>query len=320
MNNVRIHNIRFWLTFLIVVGLLGGCGPQPVQEGATPEEGATPIETTEGGTDAEPTDVPSGRATECVTRITENCTANFTKVNDISMYYEIHGLGEPLIMLHGAADSIESMRYAIIALSENYRVIAVDTRGHGRSTDSDQPFSYDLFAKDILELMDLLEIDKAHIVGLSDGGITGLTIAITYPDRINKLVTVGANFSPEGLTDLVIERMSSGEFFDNSPSYTYERFAPDPSKWPDLIEKLRQMILSEPNYTQDDLGKIRTPVLVMLGEGDKFIRIDHTEELHRMIEDSTLFIVSKAEHNVFDGYSGNPDAANEAILEFLVAE
>lgn len=260
------------------------------------------------------------RATECVTKITENCKASFAKVNDISIYYEIHGLGEPLIVLHGAADSIESMRNAIIALSENYRVIAVDTRGHGRSTDSDQPFSYDLFAKDIIELMDLLEIDKAHIVGLSDGGITGLAIAITYPDRIIKLVTIGANFSPEGLTNQVIESMSSGEFFENIPSPIYKKYAPDPSKWPDLIEKLRQMILSEPNYTQDDLGKIQAPVLVMLGERDKFILIEHTEELHRMIANSTLFIVPIAGHNVFDGYSGNPDVANEAILEFLVAE
>ncbi len=258
---------------------------------------------------------------ECVTRITEDCIAGLAKVDAIYMYYEIHGEGEPLIVLHGAADSIESMRNAIVPLSGQYRVIAVDTRGHGRSTDSDQPFSYDLFAKDIIELMDLLEIDNAHIVGLSDGGITGLAIAMTYPDRLDRLVAIGANASPEGLTEMVVESISNGAFFRSTPSYAYQRSAPDPSQWPNLIEKLRHMILSKPNFTQDDLAKIQAPVLVMMGENDRFIRIEHTEALHRMIANSTLFIVPKAGHNVFEvnwyGQLGGLDAALDAILEFL---
>ncbi|HSR31256.1 MAG TPA: alpha/beta hydrolase [Anaerolineae bacterium] len=239
------------------------------------------------------------------------------------MYYEIHGEGEPLIVLHGSADSIETMRNAIVPLAEQYRVIAVDTRGHGRSTDSDHPFSYDLFAKDIIELMDLLEIDRAHIVGLSDGGITGLTIAMTYPDRLDRLVAVGANASPEGLTEIVVEGMRYGAFFESTPSYAYQRHAPDPSHWRNLTEKLRHMILSEPNFTQDDLAKIQAPVLVMIGENDRFIRIDHTEGLHRMIANSTLFIVPKAGHNVFEvgqqGQRGVVDTALDAILTFLAA-
>jgi len=265
------------------------------------------------------------RSTECVTKITENCEAGLAKVNDISMYYEVHGSGEPIFVLHGAGDSIEVMKNGIVALSENYRVIAVDSRGHGRTTDSDQPFSNELFAKDILELMTLLEIDKAHIVGLSDGGVTGLTIAINYPDRINKLVTIGANFTPDGLTDLVIEFISDSENIEKVPvSSVYKKYAPDPSKWLLLHEKLWQMTLSGPNYTQADLGKIQAPVLVMLGERDNLIRVEHTEELHRMITNSKLFIVPKAEHNVFEvnQYFSRDviDEVNEAILEFLMTE
>ena len=265
------------------------------------------------------------RSTECVTKITENCEAGLAKANDITMYYEVHGSGEPIFVLHGAGDSIEVMRHGIVALSENYRVIAVDTRGHGRTTDSDQPFSNELFAKDITELMDSLEIDKAHIIGLSDGGITGLTIAINYPDRINKLVTIGANFTPDGLTDLVIEFISDSENIEElQVPPVYLNYAPDPSKWPLLIEKLWRMTLSGPNYTQEDLGKIQAPVLVMLGERDEFIRVEHTKELHRSITNSSLFIVPKAGHNVFElSYTGARDVVdevNDAILEFLMTE
>ncbi len=265
----------------------------------------------------------ANQARECVTKTTEACIAGLANVDSISMYYEIHGEGEPLVVLHGAADSIETMRNAIVPLSEQYSVIAVDTRGHGRSTDSDLPFGYDLFAKDIIGLMDLLEIDRAHIVGLSDGGITGLAIAMTYPDRLDRLVAVGANASPEGLTEMVVEGMRYGSFFDSAPSYAYQRYAPDPSQWPNLIGKLRHMILSEPNFTQDDLAKIRAPVMVMMGENDRFIRIEHTEALHRMIANSTLFIVPKAGHNVFEveyGQRGGVDAALDAILTFLAAQ
>lgn len=267
----------------------------------------------------------STKSTQCVTQMTEDCEAGLAKVNDITMYYEIHGSGEPLIVLHGAGDSIETMRNGIVALSENYRVIAVDSRGHGRTTDSDQPFSNDLFAKDITELMTLLEIDRAHILGLSDGGITGLAIAMGYPDRIEKLVIIGANFTPDGLTDLVVDFMSDGENVDNVPiSPVYEKYAPDPSHWTMLVEKCWQMTLSGPNYTQEDLGKIQAPVLVMLGERDRFIRVEHTEELHRSITNSTLLIVPNAGHNVFeiDNYLAQDavEEANEAILDFLMTE
>lgn len=263
----------------------------------------------------------STKATECVTQITENCEAGFAKVNDITMYFEVHGKGEPVIVLHGSGDSIETMKNAIVALAKHYRVIAVDTRGHGRTTDSDQPFSNELFAKDIIELMTLLEIDKAHILGLSDGGVTGLAIAMDYPDRIDKLVTIGANFTPDGLTELAVDNMSDGGDVDAVPiSPVYEKYAPDPSHWPMLIEKLWQMNLSGPNYTQEDLGKIQAPVLVIMGERDEFIRVEHTEELHRMIPDSILFIVPRAGHNVFDVGPYVPQEVNEAILEFLMTE
>ena len=173
--------------------------------------------------------------------------------------------------------------------------------------------------------MDLLKIDKAHVVGLSDGGVTGLTLAIYYPERINKLVTIGANFTPDGLTDQVIETMSHSENIGTIPvPYVYQKYAPDPSHWPVLVEKLWYMTLSGPNYTQDDLAKIQAPVLVMEGEKDRFIRMEHTEELDRMITNSNLFIAPNAGHNVFEvtQYGGwdAVNAANAAILEFLMAE
>ena len=160
---------------------------------------------------------------------------------------------------------------------------------------------------------------------MSDGGVTGLTMAIDYPERVDRLVTIGANFSPAGLTDLVTNFMSSPENIENTPiSEVYQEYAPDPTHWHVLIEKLWAMTLSGPNYTQVDLAKIQAPVLVMEGERDRFIRFEHTEELSRMIPNASLLIVPQTGHNVFEVNQYVPreavNVAIEAVLAFLMAE
>lgn len=118
---------------------------------------------------------------------------NWVEVNKIKLYYEVYGQGESLLLLHGNSQSINAFSHQIPELSKYYKVIAIDSRGQGRSTEDGLTYSYDLFAEDINSLLDYLKIDSVNIVGWSDGGNTGLIMAMKYPNRVKKLITLGAN-------------------------------------------------------------------------------------------------------------------------------
>jgi pimeloyl-ACP methyl ester carboxylesterase len=121
----------------------------------------------------------------------------YVDVNDIKVYYEVYGEGEPLLLLHGNGGSIENFTYQIPELSKHFKVIAVDSRAQGRTSDSDQEISYALMASDMSELIDKLNLGKVNVVGWSDGGNIGLELAYAHPDKVLKVITVGANYSNE---------------------------------------------------------------------------------------------------------------------------
>ena len=119
--------------------------------------------------------------------------------NDVELYYQIHGEGTPLILLHGGLGHSGHWTNQLSVLSENYKVITVDSRGHGRSTMTEQQIGFALMGSDIVAVMDYLEIERAHILGWSDGGNIGLYLAIHHPERLIKVVASGANYSPSGV-------------------------------------------------------------------------------------------------------------------------
>jgi pimeloyl-ACP methyl ester carboxylesterase len=259
----------------------------------------------------------SYQATACLSEITENCEAGYAEVNDITMYFEIHGSGDPLLIMHGATGYIEDMKPQIFALSQTYLVIAPDSRGHGRTSDSDQPLSYELMAKDIIALMDLLGLEKVHVVGHSMGGTIGLELAINFPEHVDRLVTIGASFSPEGMTDEFRAYVETTNVDYSRPEMVYQLYAPDPSNWPVLLEKLRVMILSQPDFTRDELAKVKTPTLVMAGENEDTVRPEHTEDLNQMLVNAEIYLVPYAGHGA---PRDNPEDVNQAILKFLGSE
>ena len=128
----------------------------------------------------------------------------YTDINGIRLYYETYGSGQPVLVLHGGTGSLEDMRYQIAALAAERFVVAPDSRGHGRSSDTDAPLSYGLMADDMLKLLDSLKIDRVDIVGWSDGGIIGLDLAIHHPERIRRRTGTGANYDVNGLTHLPV--------------------------------------------------------------------------------------------------------------------
>ncbi|CAN5895518.1 hypothetical protein BH20GEM1_BH20GEM1_06830 [soil metagenome] len=234
-------------------------------------------------------------------------------VNDIEMYYEIHGNGPPLILLHGGLGSIVNWRNQIPVLSMNYKVIAVDSRGHGRSTFTEQRISYALMASDIVALMDYLGIERAHILGWSDGGIIGLHLAIHHSDRLNKVIAFGANYDPSGLRADIAESEKINDFIEKAAK-DYQTLSPDPTRWDAFLENIGQMWASEPNFTAQQLGSITIPVLILDGDNDEAIYTEHTREMAGLIPTAKLTLIPGTGH--FAMWE-KPDEINEVMLEFL---
>jgi pimeloyl-ACP methyl ester carboxylesterase len=246
----------------------------------------------------------------------ESGTGQRVPIDDITLYYEIHGSGKPLLLLHGGLVFIESFYNQIPALAKEFMVIAPDSRAHGRSTDSARPLSYKLMAKDMVALLEKLKLKNVAVVGWSDGGIIGLELAMNHPGLVRKLVVIGTNFRTDGMTaeSLDMTKKMSPDTEELKPARDfYQRISPDPGRWPVFLEKVKTMWLSQPNYTPADLKKIGAPTLIILGEKDA-IRKDHGEEMQRNIPGSKLLIIKEASH--FVGME-KPDELNRAIIDFL---
>jgi pimeloyl-ACP methyl ester carboxylesterase len=232
----------------------------------------------------------------------------YVDINGIRIYYETYGHGEPILVLHGGGGSLENMSHQIRALAPGHLVIAPDSRGQGRSTDSDAPLSYGLMADDMAKLLDHLQIESTDIVGWSDGGVIALDMAMRHAERVRRLVAIGANYDAAGL---IIPAAADGPI-PPTPGF-YQRIAPDPAHWPVLHRKLAVMWATQPHYTLGELGGIKAPTLIIAGEFD-IAKREHTDQLARAIPGSEEYIVPGGTHGVI---WENADLVNAKILEFL---
>ncbi len=209
----------------------------------------------------------------------------YASVNGLQMYYEIHGSGEPLILLHGAFGAIDLWGSILTTLAENHQVIAVEFQGHGHTADIiDRPLGYEQLADDVAALMEHLGIEQADIVGYSMGGTTGLQLAIRHPDRVRRLVAISANYSSAGYYPELLAglQVMTPEIFVGTPyEAAYLRHAPNPEDFPVLVEK--QKVLPQAfAFPEEDVAAIAAPTLVVLGDSD-VIRPEHAVELFRLL-------------------------------------
>jgi pimeloyl-ACP methyl ester carboxylesterase len=208
--------------------------------------------------------------------------AGYAPVNGLEMYYEIHGAGESLLVLPGAYMTVELMGDLVPALAKSHRVIAVEFQGHGHTADIDRPFSYEQFADDTAALLGHLGIDRADVYGYSLGGGTALQLGLRHRQRVRKLAIASATFSSDGLYPEVnrgIENITP-EMFDGTPWLeAYARTAPDPARFPTLVEKLKQLDLTPFDWPIDELT---APVLILLGDCDG-TRPEHAVEMLRRL-------------------------------------
>ena len=253
-----------------------------------------------------------------------NLTAGkYVDINDIKVYYEVYGEGEPLLLLHCNSGSIENFIYQIPELSKHFKVIAIDSRSQGRTSDSDKAITYALMASDMSELIDKLNLGKVNIVGWSDGGNVGLELAFAHPEKVLKVVTFGANYTYENWmapADSVTLAPDDPLWIRTSVimkkyNTTFERLSPNKERIPIIKKKLEDLMTNYPNFTIDQLKTINVPFLIVVGDYDA-INLDQTIALFNNLPKVQLLVVPGASHFV---PVENPDLINSEVIKFLKA-
>jgi pimeloyl-ACP methyl ester carboxylesterase len=210
---------------------------------------------------------------------------DYAEVNGLRMYYEIHGTGQPLVLLHGAYMTIDAMGEVLPELARSRQVIAVELQGHGRTADVDRPLSYEQMADDTAALLRHLEIEEADVFGFSMGGGVALQVAIRHPEVVRKLVVASASYASDHMHAELLEMIPSitPEVFAGSPiEEAYLQTAPNPDDFPTLVAKLKQLDMEPFAWPQEDIRGISAPTLLIVGDSDA-IHLEHAVELFRLL-------------------------------------
>jgi pimeloyl-ACP methyl ester carboxylesterase len=233
-------------------------------------------------------------------------------INAIKIWYGLFGRGAPVILLHGGLANANYWGNLVPVLATRYTVVVMDSRGHGRSSRDARPFGYDLMASDVLALMDYLKIDKAAMVGWSDGAILGLDIAIQHPERLSKLFAFAANSDPSGVKDVTQSPVFNA--FIARAKQEYERLSPTPTEYDSFLAEITKMWETQPHFTAEDLHGIKVPTWIVDADHDEAIKRENTLFMADQIPDSGLLIEPEVSHFAF---LQDPTQFNGSVLHFL---
>jgi pimeloyl-ACP methyl ester carboxylesterase len=230
------------------------------------------------------------------------------------IWYASYGFGSPVIMLHGGLGHSGNWGYQVPAvIASGYRAVLIDSRGHGRSTRDARPFTYELMASDVLEVMDVLDLERAAVVGWSDGACTALILAAKVPARITGVFFFACNMDPSGLKEIAQPNPLLDRCFRRHTK-DYADLSATPEQFTALTESVGLMQKTQPNYSAQQLASIAVPVTVVLGEHDEFIKFEHAEYLARTIPRAELLVLPEVSH--FAPLQ-RPEHFNRAMLAFL---
>jgi pimeloyl-ACP methyl ester carboxylesterase len=224
---------------------------------------------------------------------------NFASVNGLKMYYEIHGTGQPLVLLHGAFGFVEGWATVLPTLTKTHQVIAVELQGHGHTNDLERPLTCEQMVEDVAVLLQQLKIKDADFFGYSMGGMVALGVAIRHPALVRKLATLGSGagslkdaFEPEAYQQF---QSLPADFAPPVLKEPYDRMSPDPTQWPVLVTKIKNMGRDFKGYSAAELKTIKAPALIMFGDREG-IRLEHAVEMYRLIPNVQLAIFPGGDH------------------------
>lgn len=226
----------------------------------------------------------------------EAASSGMAEVNGIEMYYATFGAGDPVLLIHGGLGNADIWANQVADLMTDHLVIVADSRGHGRSTRTEAPFGYDLMASDYLALLDFLKVDRVDLVGWSDGGIIGLDIALTHPERLDHLFAHAANITTDGVDPTVGEDPVFMGIYATWMGEEYAKMSPTPDQFDAFIAQISEMWAREPNWTDDQVAAITVPTAVVVGDHDEAILPAHTEKIAALIPGAQLVILPEASH------------------------
>ena len=209
---------------------------------------------------------------------------SYARVNGLDLYYEIHGSGQPLVVLPGSFWTIEAMGELVPQLATTRRVIAVELQGHGHTADIDRPLSFESMADDIAALITSLGLEQADLFGYSLGGGVALQTAIRHPEVVRKLALASTAFKRDGWypEDLAAMSAISAEAFAGTPIHdAYLRTSPKPDAWPTVVAKVRQLVTSDYDWTAG-VAALKTPTLILVGDADG-LRLAHAVEFFGLL-------------------------------------
>jgi pimeloyl-ACP methyl ester carboxylesterase len=230
------------------------------------------------------------------------------------IWYARCGYGPNVILLHGGLGNSENWGHQVSALVHSgYSIALIDSRGHGRSTRDERPYTYELMASDVLAVMDKLNFEKSVLVGWSDGACTSLILGSIVPDRVAGVFFFACNMDPSG-TKQIIESSPILKRCLNRHKRDYERLSTTPDQFDEFSKAVGIMQKTQPNYSANGLAKISVPVAIVHSEHDEFIKREHAEYLASTIPNAELINLDGVSH--FAPLQ-RPEQFNTALLEFL---
>jgi len=234
-------------------------------------------------------------------------------VDGVRIWYAEFGRGEPVILLHGGLANSNYWGNQVRALAKGYRVVVIDSRGHGRSTRNEQPYSYELMASDVVAVLTHLKVEKAAIVGWSDGAILGLELAIHHPERVSRIFAYAPNSDPSGVKEEGLRSPTVTTFLARAEK-EYTQLSNTPTAFKAFADDIGKMWATQPKITKEQLNGIRVPTWIVDGDHDEVIRRENIESIAAEIPGAGLLILPEVSHFAT---LQDPELFNRDVLHFL---